>query len=142
MIRVTRVYKFAASHRLHSDQLSDAANDELYGKCNNPFGHGHNYQLHVSIRGPVGPSGRAVDIGALDDLVQEHVLKSINHRDLNADVPEFLSLVPTTENLARVIESRLRTEWDARHEPAILDRIYIQETPRNAFELRSSQPVK
>ena len=76
MFRVTRRYRFAASHRLHAPQLSEEENRRVYGKCNNPYGHGHNYVLEVSARGPLDPStGRAVDPAALDELVARHVLR-------------------------------------------------------------------
>jgi 6-pyruvoyltetrahydropterin/6-carboxytetrahydropterin synthase len=137
MMRLTRVYRFAASHRLHSTTLSEAENAALYGKCNNPFGHGHNYVLHVSISGVVDePTGRVIDIGALDRFIQGEIVEAFDHRDMNHDVHDFQSMVPTTENLAIAIERRLRKHWDTRFEHAELDRIRIEETARNTFELR------
>lgn len=136
MRRLTRVYAFSASHRLHSDQLSAEKNATLYGKCNHPFGHGHNYKLHVSVKGPVQDTGRVIDLGAFDRYVQDRVISAVNQRDLNCDVPDFRGLVPTTENLAHVIRRRLSETWPESFHPAQLDRIYIEETPRNTFELR------
>src|SRR4051794_3739729 len=99
-MKLTRRYHFSASHRLHSDQLSSVANSELYGKCNNPHGHGHNYVLEVTVEGEVDPeTGRVIEPGALDRFVRDTVLGAIDHRDLNTDIPDFTSLVPTTENL-------------------------------------------
>lgn len=137
MTRVTRSYRFAASHRLHSDELSEERNRELYGKCNNPYGHGHNYVLRVTVSGAVEESsGRVVSPGALDIFVRQRVLDVFDHRDMNRDVPGFRG-VPTTENLAADIERRLREDWERVFAPAALDRIWLQETPRNTFELRN-----
>ncbi len=138
MIRVTRRYRFSASHRLHAAGFSDAENQALYGKCNNPYGHGHDYLLEVSVRGPVDRiSGRAVDLDALDMLVRGHVLEPFDHRDLNTEVPAFARVVPTTENLAVEIRSRLLRNWDGAFPGAWpkLERVRIQETKRNTFEL-------
>ena len=109
MTRVTRRYKFAASHRLNSSRLSEQQNGELYGKCNNPYGHGHDYVLEVSVAGPLDAvSGQVVNVQALDRLVHEQILRDFDHRYFNADVREFLGdLVPTSENILLVIENRL-----------------------------------
>ena len=137
MTRVTRAYRFSSSHRLHSEELSADRNRELYGKCNNPYGHGHNYVLRVSVTGRVADaSGRVVSPGLLDRFVRERVIDVFDHRDINTDVPDFQG-VPTTENLAAEIDRRLRSDWDGRFAPAVLDRIWLQETPRNTFELRN-----
>jgi 6-pyruvoyltetrahydropterin/6-carboxytetrahydropterin synthase len=112
-------------------------NREIYGKCNYPFGHGHNYELHVSVAGPVDPAnGRVVSPGELDRYVAERVLRVFDHKDMNSDVPGFNG-VPTTENLVVDIDRRLRDDWPALFGGARLERIWIQETPRNTFELRS-----
>lgn len=132
---LTRIYRFAASHRLYISHFSDAQNDELYGKCNNPYGHGHDYVLHVSIAGePDAQTGRIVDVGALDRYVHQRLLSLYDHSDLNSDVPGFIG-VPTTENLAIDSDRRLRAAWP--FGPAALDRVSIQETGRNSVELRS-----
>lgn len=138
MIRVTRKYRFSASHRLHSAALSEERNDAIYGKCNNPFGHGHNYELDVSVRGPVDPvSGRAVDGAQLDRLIHEHVVNRLHHRSLNAEVPPFGEVVPTTENLGLEIHRRLKENWRTAFPGAwpVLEKIRITETPRNFFEV-------
>ncbi|MGA2325070.1 MAG: 6-carboxytetrahydropterin synthase [Bryobacteraceae bacterium] len=138
MIRLTRRYRFSASHRLHARQLSEAENRELYGKCSNPYGHGHDYLLEVGVRGPVEErSGQVADVSALDRLVGCEVIRAFDHRNLNQDVPEFASLVPTTENLALEVERRLRRNWSAVFpgEWPRLDRIRIRETKRNIFEI-------
>jgi len=142
MTRVTRRYKFAASHRLNSSRLSEQQNGELYGKCNNPYGHGHDYVLEVSVSGPLDAvSGQVVNVPALDRLVHQQVLRDFDHHYFNADVGEFVGdLVPTSENILRVIENRLSTHWrgvfpgDWPH----LKSIRLQETKRNRFELRTN----
>ena len=137
MTRVTRRYRFSSSHRLHSPSMSEAENAELYGKCNNPFGHGHNYVLEVSVRGTVNAqSGRVVNIGELDQYVECQVIRQFDHKDMNRDVADFKDLVPTTENLSLVIERCLRREWDNSFGAASLDAVRIQETRRNVFELK------
>ena len=138
MFRVTRRYGFAASHRLNSPLLSAEENRELYGKCNNPYGHGHNYVVEVSARGPADPvTGRAIDTDALDRLVTREVLAHLDHRNLNTEVPAFGQAVPTSENLAAEICRRLQREWPAVFpgEWPKLDKIRIAETPRNIFEV-------
>jgi 6-pyruvoyltetrahydropterin/6-carboxytetrahydropterin synthase len=142
VFRVTRRYQFAASHRLHAPQLDEQENRRLYGKCNNPFGHGHNYVLEVSARGPLDETtGRAVDIGVLDDLVNRRVLDSFAHRNLNTEVNSFERVVPTSENLAVEIARRLKASW-AGVFPAgwpKLEKVRIAETPRNIFEIDADE---
>jgi 6-pyruvoyltetrahydropterin/6-carboxytetrahydropterin synthase len=138
MIRMTRKYRFSASHRLHTAALSDEQNRVLYGKCDNPYGHGHDYEIAVSARGPLDPlSGRVIDPAVLDRLVEEHVLRPFDHRNMNEEIPEFRVSVPTTENLASEIFRRLQTHWKTAF-PAggpALEKISIAETPRNIFEV-------
>lgn len=136
-MKISRMYRFAASHRLHSPQLTEAQNGELYGKCNNPYGHGHDYLLEIGVRGPVSEeTGRVVDPGKLDRYVQDRVLSVFDHKDMNRDVPEFAAWVPTTENLTLDIERRLRVGWTASFSGVVLDRVRVRETRRNSFELR------
>jgi 6-pyruvoyltetrahydropterin/6-carboxytetrahydropterin synthase len=137
MTRLTRRYRFSASHRLHCGSMSESENTELYGKCNNPFGHGHNYILEVSVRGPVDSNtGRVTNVGELDDYVERKVIRYFDHRDMNRDISDFENVVATTENLSRVIEGRLREEWNALSGSPALDTVRIQETKRNTFEIR------
>ncbi len=141
MTRLTRRYRFAASHRLHSEQFSDSENRALYGKCNNPHGHGQDYVLEVRVSGPLDPaSGQVVNVAALDRLVGESVVQDFDHKYMNADVPEFLELVPTSENILRVIEERLAAHWQSVFpgEWPRLEAIRLRETRRNLFELRAS----
>lgn len=134
---LTRRYRFCASHRLHAARLSDAENAELYGKCNNPFGHGHDYILDVTVSGPVdGQTGKLCSLDTLDRLVQDSILADFNHRNLNLEIPEFQSLVPTTENISVVISKRLSRVWNSEMPvKTCLARIYIEETARNSFEV-------
>jgi 6-pyruvoyltetrahydropterin/6-carboxytetrahydropterin synthase len=139
MITVTRRYRFSASHRLHSSRLSGAENQRLYGKCNNPFGHGHDYVLGVTASGAVDPiTGLILDRAKLDRLVKEKILGVFASRNLNLDVPEFASMVPTTENIALVIAEILERFWNfylGRETRARLCRVHLQETERNGFEI-------
>ena len=133
-MRLTRRYRFAASHRLNTDALTIEENARLYGKCNNPFGHGHDYILDISVEGPVDASGQIVERQALDALVEQQVLSRVDHRNLNCDLPELEGQVPTTENLAFTIEAMLQRQWTL---PARLARVRISETARNTFELET-----
>lgn len=142
MFRVTRRYGFPASHRLHAPRLSEEENRRLYGKCNNPYGHGHNYTVEVSARGPADPrTGIAVEISRLDSLVQREVLIPFHHRNLNADVNSFADVVPTSENLAVEICRRLKHNWSAAFpgEWPRLEKVRIAETPRNIFEIKADE---
>lgn len=133
-MRLTCRYRFSASHRLDSPELSPERNREIYGKCNNPFGHGHNYTLEVMLEGPVDASGQVANREELDCLVRRSVLSVLDHKNLNQDVAAFAGVVPTTENLASLIESLLREHWNL---SARLARIRIIETERNTFELEA-----
>ena len=138
-MRVTRRYRFAASHRLHSSAFTELQNRELYGKCNNPYGHDHDYVLDVTATGPVDPSsGLVVHVPTLDRLVSERVLRDFDHRYINADLAEFKALVPTSENIMRVIEDRLMTHWSEVFpgQWPRLEGIRLRETKRNFFELK------
>lgn len=139
---MTRRYVFSASHRLHAPQLDEEANRRIYGKCNNPYGHGHNYVLEVSARGPADSgTGVAVPLGSLDDLVKREVLAEFDHRNLNSDSEAFRSLVPTTENLAFEIGRRLKQSWRKAFpgEWPRLENIRIAETERNIFDVRADE---
>ena len=140
-MRLTRRYLFSASHRLHAPGLSDERNRELYGKCNNPFGHGHNYVLAVSVDGPVEErTGMMVSVAALDRLVERSVLRGYHHRNMNTEIPAFASVVPTTENVAVEIRDRLLARWREAF-PAgrpSLSAIRLYETRKNIVELSGS----
>lgn len=137
MTRLTRRYPFSASHRLHSDQLSAGENAELFGKCNNPYGHGHNYVLEVSVEGPVDETtGMLLPRPRIDRFVRDSVLAKIDHTYLNTDVPEFAgNAVPTTENLSLAIDKWLRQGWQSEFGDlgCRLARVRVEETARNSF---------
>jgi 6-pyruvoyltetrahydropterin/6-carboxytetrahydropterin synthase len=142
VFRVTRRYQFAASHRLHAAELSEEENRRLYGKCNNPYGHGHNYVVEVSARGPLeGATGQAVDTAALDELVRREVVLPFDHKNLNLEVAAFASVVPTSENLGVEICRRLKRNWKQVFpgEWPKLERIRIGETARNIFEVGANE---
>ncbi|HVB86718.1 MAG TPA: 6-carboxytetrahydropterin synthase [Candidatus Dormibacteraeota bacterium] len=129
-ISLTRRYRFSASHRLHSRLFSEEQNRELYGKCANPLGHGHNYVVEVTVAGPVDPStGMVANLGDLDPFVKREVIEAFDHKYLNEEIPEFGDLVPTTENLCREIYRRLQP-----FSAAQLERVRIEETSNNSFE--------
>jgi 6-pyruvoyltetrahydropterin/6-carboxytetrahydropterin synthase len=129
-IELGRRYRFAASHRLHSGELSAEENVRVYGKCNNPYGHGHNYVVEISVSGAPDPvTGMIVNLADLDGFVEREVLEAFDHKSLNEDVPAFRARVPTTENVCREIYQRLK-----RFPKARLERVRVEETSNNAFE--------
>ena len=138
---VTRRYHFSASHRLHVDSFSDDQNLALFGKCNSPFGHGHNYTLEVTARGEIDEAtGMVIDQEALNHLVETAVLRDLDMKYLNEQVPAFLKTVPTTENLVDEIRRRLEQRWDealgagGMPHKAKLRRVRIIETRKNEFD--------
>jgi 6-pyruvoyltetrahydropterin/6-carboxytetrahydropterin synthase len=136
MLTVTRVYDFSASHRLHAPSLTDQENQDLFGKCNWPNGHGHNYEIEITLTGELDPkTGELFRPKDLDAIVDQEILKPFDHRHLNHDVPEFQALVPTSENLTIVIWDRLirRLQGNALGQ-ARLSRVVVKETERNYFE--------
>ena len=138
MTKLTKRFGFSAAHRLYAGALSEEENARVFGKCANPFGHGHDYRLAVTVAGrPDERSGMILQRGAFEDWVRESVIERIDHRHLNNDVREFRDLVPTTENLTLVVEKWLREGW-RRHFPGRrcgLSEVCIEETPRNSFRL-------
>jgi 6-pyruvoyltetrahydropterin/6-carboxytetrahydropterin synthase len=133
-LKLTRRYRFSASHRLDTPALSVDQNRKLYGKCNNPFGHGHDYVMDVTVGGSTDESGQIVGREALDALVEERILARFDHRNLNMDIAELRGVVPTTESLAAAIGNALGEAWPLR---AKLDRVRISETERNTFEWKA-----
>jgi len=129
-LELTRRYALAASHRLHSPHLDDAENERVYGKCNNPYGHGHNYFVEVTVTGKVDPAtGMIANLGDLDNYVGREIIEPFDHKYLNKDVEVFRDRVPTTENFCIEIFERLRKFPGAR-----LVRVRLEETGRNSFE--------
>jgi len=134
---VTRRYRFAAAHRLHCEALSTEDNRRIFGKCNNPNGHGHNYALFVTVRGPISPeTNHVTDVEALDRLVHEVVVSRFDHRDVNRD-PGFADRTTTGENLVLLV-------WDllvSRIPVGRLAKIGLIETRDNYFEFDGHAPT-
>lgn len=127
-VTITRRLRFNAAHRVHNPAFSDARNEELFGKCNNPNWHGHNYTLDVSVSGEISPdTGYVVDLSRIKDVVTRHVIDVVDHKNLNLDVPFLQGIIPTTENLAvafwNVIEPVIK--------PHVLTRVRLIETENN-----------
>lgn len=157
-VYLTRRYMISASHRLHAAALSESENAAIYGKCNNPHGHGHNYALEVTVSGQVDPqTGMVCDLGALDGTVRRSVLDRFDHQNLN-ERQEFRGLVPTTENLAAIAFDLLRDSelfrqgtpdaesgsppseiLQRKREIPHLERVRIEETSKNSFEYSGEQ---
>ncbi len=143
MVYLTRRYRFSAAHRLHNDALSDEENSRLYGKCDNAFGHGHNYVLEVTVAGDVDPAtGMVLDLDIMDGAVQRQIIDRFDLTNLNFDTEHFRTTVPTTENVCIEIFHLLRNQltgsiaWPT----ARLDRIRLEETNSNAFEYYGDEP--
>jgi len=125
-----RRYHFSASHRLHNPKLSDDENWRIYGKCNNPYGHGHNYTIEVRVSGPIDrATGMISNLTDLDKFVNDRVIEPFDHRSLNEEIPEFKKTVPTTEVLCIEIFRRLE-----KYPYAKLEAVRVVETSNNSFE--------
>lgn len=129
LVQFTRKYHFSAAHRLHSELLSDEENQRIFGKCNNSYGHGHNYYLDVSIKGEIDSvTGMVINMAELDEIVQREVLSKLDHKHLNYEVEEFKHLNPTSEVVAMVVFQMLEP-----HLPQLY-KVGIWETEKNYFE--------
>jgi 6-pyruvoyltetrahydropterin/6-carboxytetrahydropterin synthase len=127
---LTRRYMFSASHRLHSDEMTTDENQAVYGKCNNPYGHGHNYNIEVTVSGPVDrQTGMVCNLVDLDGFVHREILERFDHQNLNL-LSEFAAAVPTTENLCISIYEIVKRGFKAAH----LEGVRIEETMMNSFE--------
>jgi len=130
-VTVTRRLKFNAAHRVHNPALSDEENSRIFGKCNNPYGHGHNYTLDVSVAGEIDPdTGYVYDLSGLKELVKREVVELVDHHNLNVDVPFMRDVIPTAENMIvqfwRILEGRI--------EHGRLVRLVLWETENNYVE--------
>ena len=135
---LTRRYWFSASHRLHSDAMSDQENQAVYGKCNNPHGHGHNYALEITVAGQVdSATGMVCNLTDLDAFVEENILERFGHQNLNT-LAEFQGTVPTTENLCVEIFDIL--EENFHH--AQVEKVRIEETMLNSFEYSGGRAIR
>jgi 6-pyruvoyltetrahydropterin/6-carboxytetrahydropterin synthase len=131
---LNRRYLFSASHRLHSDAMSEAENSSTYGKCNNPHGHGHNYTLEVTVSGQVDPrTGMVCNLVDLDGFIAREILERFDHQHLNT-LPEFANRVPTTENLCIAVYDILQRGFRQAH----LERVRFEETMMNSFEYKGN----
>jgi 6-pyruvoyltetrahydropterin/6-carboxytetrahydropterin synthase len=127
---LNRRYMFSASHRLHTDDMSAEENRTVFGKCNNPHGHGHNYMVEITVSGPVDEqTGMVCNLADLDGIVRKKILARYDHQNLNL-LPEFATAVPTTENLCIAIYKIVKRGFDKAH----LEKVRIEETMMNSFE--------
>ena len=135
---VRQQYEFAAAHRLHVPELSEQENRRIFGKCNNPAGHGHNYRVEVAVRAPVDPGGHVLLVEELDEIVDEHVISKLDHKHLNQDVPQFANVNPSVENIVRAIWQMLvEPVKDAgRIDGAALEEVRVWETEKTVCAYR------
>ncbi len=127
-LTVYRKAHFNAAHRLFRPDWSDEKNEQVFGKCNNPKYHGHNYELEVGVTGAIDPeTGYVIDLGLLKGIIKEEVEDAFDHKNLNLEVPIFKQLNPTAENIAKVIWERLRDRLDTKYDLSVK----LYETPRN-----------
>ncbi len=134
-VSVYRKEHFCAAHRLNNPSWSEEKNYAVFGKCNNPNYHGHNYEMDVKVTGePAADTGFVIDLKYLSDLIKETVIDKLDHKNFNLDIPEFSNLNPTAENIAIVIYDILRSKIDDKLDMQI--RLY--ETPRNFVEYPAS----
>ncbi len=127
-VTVSRKAHFNAAHRLYNKEWSDKKNYSVFGKCSNPHYHGHNYELIVHVTGIVDPkTGYVIDMKILKDLIKSEVEEKMDHKNLNEEVPEFIEMIPTAENIAIVIYNKLKPHLNSKHSLEIT----LYETPRN-----------
>ncbi|MBD3373918.1 6-carboxytetrahydropterin synthase [candidate division KSB1 bacterium] len=135
-VYVTRRLHFNAAHRLHSDRLDADKNEQIYGSCNNPNYHGHNYELKVTIKGEPDPvTGMVIDLKVLKDIVNQHVIDRLDHKNLNVDVDFMKGIVPTAENIVVAIWNQLEKKFPN----GALYELVLYETPRNMVVYRGEK---
>jgi 6-pyruvoyltetrahydropterin/6-carboxytetrahydropterin synthase len=132
MMRLSQKFEFSATHRLHNPSLSDAENKKTFGKCNNPLGHGHNYEVQVTLSGTPDESGLLIDIPAFERTVAETVIERFDHKNLNQEVPEFREVIPSVENIAKVIHGLLAPKLKQAN--SRLASVTVWETPKTWCE--------
>lgn len=132
-VTVSRRERFNAAHRLHNPAWDEETNRRIFGKCNNPNYHGHNYELFVEVTGEIDPdTGFVIDMKVLSDIIHEEVIDRYDHRNLNLDLEEFRNLNPTVENIAVVIWNRIRNRLNLKYDLTVR----VGETVRNFAEYR------
>ena len=133
---IVRKAHFNCAHRLHSNKLSDADNKKIFGKCNNPNGHGHNYKLEVELSGEVDPiTGMVINLTEVDQIIKENIINAFDHKNLNLDCKEFKDIVPTAENIAIVIWEKLeKTKLKS-----ILHMVILHETEKNYVKYKPNR---
>ena len=132
MVRLSQKFEFSASHRLHNPALSERENVRVFGKCNNPLGHGHNYEVQVTLAGRPDANGRLIEVPVFERIVAGAVIDRFDHRNLNAEVPEFRELIPTVENIAMTVYRLLKPELAKAG--ATLAGVTVWETPKTWCE--------
>ena len=132
MIRVSQKFEFSATHRLHNPGASEAENNRVFGKCNNPHGHGHNYEVQVTLKGEPDMNGLLIAMPELEKIVGNAVIDKFDHKNLNVELKEFAELIPTVENIAMVIYRMLKPKFGAGH--AKLASVTVWETPKTWCE--------
>ena len=132
MVRLSQKFEFSASHRLHNPKLSDEENRRCYGKCNNPHGHGHNYEVQVTLRGEPRENGLLVDVPEFERIVKQAVINRFDHKHLNDELVEFKDLIPSVENIAKVIYRTLKPHFAPAD--ATLANVTVWETPKTWCE--------
>ncbi|MDI6400373.1 6-carboxytetrahydropterin synthase [Balneolaceae bacterium ANBcel3] len=137
MVLVTRKEHFTAAHRMHNPDQSDAWNREVFGKCNHPNWHGHNYVIEVTVAGePDENTGYVIDLGALKQLIHKKIIDPCDHKNLNLDVPFLKGIIPSAENLAKAFYFELKEEVNTLCEQGALHAVKLYETDRNSAEYR------
>lgn len=132
MVRLSQKFEFSATHRLHNPNASEAENRRIFGKCNNPHGHGHNYEVQVTLVGEPDRNGQLMEVPEFERIVGQTVISRFDHKNLNVELPEFRELIPTVENIAMVIHRALKPKFQ--DQPARLASVIVWETPKTWCE--------
>ncbi len=132
MIRLNQKFEFSASHRLYNPALSDQQNRAMFGKCSNPHGHGHNYELQVTLLGSAAADGELIDMPEFEGVVDETIIDRFDHKNLNVELPEFATVIPSVENIAKAIYFLLKPKMNLRS--ARLAAVTVWETPKTSCE--------
>lgn len=141
-VLIRQRYEFSAAHRLHVPEFSEQENRDVFGKCNNPAGHGHNYRLEAAVCLPIDPDGRTADVEQIDAIVNRHAIEPLDHKHLNADVPQFADLNPSVENIVRVIWDMLADKFAELGNGARLDELKVWETSKTVCTYRGPKTLE